>query len=34
VNMVVRYSDGDVKVIPEPKPEVPVALAALLEEAL
>ena len=32
VNMVLRYSDGEVKVIVEPKPEVPAELAALLGE--
>jgi succinate dehydrogenase / fumarate reductase flavoprotein subunit len=33
VNMVLRYSDGEVKVTPEPKPDLPDELAALLEEA-
>jgi succinate dehydrogenase / fumarate reductase flavoprotein subunit len=33
VNMVMRFSDGEVKVIPEPKPEVPAELAELLGEA-
>jgi succinate dehydrogenase / fumarate reductase flavoprotein subunit len=33
VNMVVRYSDGEVKVTPEPKPDMPGELATLLEES-